>query len=350
VTGQPRKRKGFTLIEVMAVVALIGFVFFVALNFYTDLARASTRASDHTRDIRRASAILDRVARDIEGAMLLVRPPEMDPFAFPWIFLGETRLGGDASERLKFVTRNHNPMRTDAAETNLATVAYTVESRPDDSIALYRWTSPHLPESLDKSFPREDDEGSFLLAEGLQTFGFNFLGEDGELRREWDSSTLLESNSLPLAVEIQLTMMADETSDEEEPPIYQRRVLIPIRPLDLAALADPNDPIFGTGEGKDSEEGDDEDGKDGKGGKSGKGGKDSKGGRGSGGSGGDDDDGTGSQLTNADCFPTSVPDSASMWAKMCIGLAASAPNMAFTPADYRGMPEDCKPFVDPKCR
>jgi prepilin-type N-terminal cleavage/methylation domain-containing protein len=328
VNGQPRKRGGFTLIEVMAVVALIGFVFFVALNFYTDLARASNRAANNTRGVRRASAILDRVARDIEGTLLLVKPPEMDPLAFPWIFLGETRLGGDASERLKFVTRNHNPTRTDAAETNLATVAYMVEPQPDDSIALYRWTSPHLPESLDKTFPREGDDGSFLLAEGLQSFGFIFLSEDGERRSEWDSSTLLESSSLPLAVEIQLSLMDDRTSDEEEPPIYRRKVLIPVRPLDLVALADPNDPIFGTGEGEDSEDGD-------------------------GGNDGDDPDrkkDSAPTLTNADCFPTSIPDTASVWAKACIGMAASHPEVAFRPSDYKGMPEDCKPFVNSKCR
>jgi len=334
VNGQPRKRGGFTLIEVMAVVALIGFVFFVALNFYTDLSRASNRAANHTRGVRRASAILDRVARDLEGTLLLVKPPEMDPLAFPWIFLGETRLGGDASERLKFVTRNHNPTRTDAAETNLATVAYMVEPQPDDSIALYRWTSPHLPESLDKAFPREGDDGSFLLAEGLQSFGFIFLSEDGELRSEWDSSTVLESSSLPLAVEIQLSLMADRTSDEEEPPVYRRRVLIPVRPLDLAALADPNNPIFGTGEDEGSEE---EDGEDGTGGKRGKRGKRGK----SGGDGG---------LTNADCFPTSLPDTAPQIAKLCIGLAKSNPGMPFGPEDYQGMPEDCKPFVNSKCR
>jgi prepilin-type N-terminal cleavage/methylation domain-containing protein len=331
VNRQPRKRGGFTLLEVMAVVALIGVVFFVALNFYTDLARASARASNHTRDIRRATAILDRVARDIEGAFLLVKPPEMDPFAFPWIFLGETRLGGDASERLKFVTRNHDPTRTDAAETNLATVAYMVESHLDDSIALYRWTSPRLPESLDKSFPREGDDGSFLLAEGLYYFGFSFLGEDGEFRSEWDSSTVLESSSLPLAVEIQLSLMADRTSDEEEPPVYRRRVLIPVRPLDLAALADPDDPIFGSGEGEDSE---DEDGEGGKSGESGKGRE-----------GGDD-----TRFTNADCLPPSIPDSATQWAKACISLSNANPDTPFAKSDYQGMPEDCKPYVDPKCR
>ncbi|MFB3117543.1 MAG: type II secretion system protein J [Myxococcota bacterium] len=325
MNGQPHERGGFTLIEVMGVVALISIVFFVALNFYTDLARASTRASNHTRGVRRASAILDRVARDIEGTLLLVKPPEMDPFAFPWIFLGETRLGGDASERLKFITRNHDPTRTGSAETNLATVAYMVESGPDDSISLYRWTSSRLPESLDKSFPREDDDGSFLLAEGLHYFGFSFLGEDGELRSEWDSSTLLESSSLPLAVEIRLSLMDDWTSAGEEPPIYRRRVLIPVRPLDLAALADPNNPIFGNGEGEASEEGDDEGGSGGKGKESG-------------------------ELTNADCFPSSLPASASDAAKTWLGLAISAPNMAFTPNDYVVLPDEVKAFVKSKCR
>jgi hypothetical protein len=61
-------------------------------------------------------------------------------------------------------------------------------------------------------------------------------------------------------------------------------------------------------------------------------------------------DGNHQQLTNADCFPSSVPDSASDIAKICIALANAAPNMAFTPADYQAMPDDCKPFVNPICR
>lgn len=314
-----RDREGFTLIEVMAVVALIGFVFFVALNFYTQLARATTRASDHTRGIRRASGILDRVARDIEGAFLMVKPPEVDPFAFPWIFLGQTRLGGDASDRLKFITRNHDPTRTDSAETNLAVVAYIAESAEDDSISLYRWSSPRLPESLDKDFPREGDEGAFVLAEGLRYFGFTFLDEEGETRREWDSSTILESSALPLAVEIQLALMPDDEEAEEETPIYRRRVLIPVRPIDLAALLDPNNPLSGSDKDEESE---DEEKKD--------------------------DDGE--CVTNSCCFPPSVPDSASSNEKICVGLAKSKPDMPFGPLDYAGLPEECKQIVDPRCR
>jgi hypothetical protein len=57
-----------------------------------------------------------------------------------------------------------------------------------------------------------------------------------------------------------------------------------------------------------------------------------------------------SPLTNADCFPSTAPDSASTNAKICIGLANSAPNMVFTHADYHGLPEDCKALVNPICR
>ena len=57
-----------------------------------------------------------------------------------------------------------------------------------------------------------------------------------------------------------------------------------------------------------------------------------------------------SQLTNADCFPSSVPDSASRTARICIALANASPDMLFTPVDFQSLPEDCKPLVNPICR
>jgi hypothetical protein len=60
--------------------------------------------------------------------------------------------------------------------------------------------------------------------------------------------------------------------------------------------------------------------------------------------------GKGKQWTNADCYPNSVPDDAPNIAKLCAQLANSAPDMPFTPADYEGMPPECQPFVEQKCR
>ena len=57
-----------------------------------------------------------------------------------------------------------------------------------------------------------------------------------------------------------------------------------------------------------------------------------------------------SALTNAECFPESVPDSAPNNAKLCVGLAMSAPDMIFTKRDFEGMPDECKPIVMSHCR
>jgi hypothetical protein len=56
------------------------------------------------------------------------------------------------------------------------------------------------------------------------------------------------------------------------------------------------------------------------------------------------------KMTNADCFPRSVPDSAPNNAKLCASLMKSHPDMLFPKIDYERMPEECKPYVYPKCR
>jgi hypothetical protein len=246
----------------MAVCALITVVFVVALNFYTDLSRASARASNTTHDIRHAIAILDRVARDFEGATLLVKPPEMDPLEHPWLFVAESRNNSPGADHLKFVTRNHDPTRTETPATNLAVVAYVAKKNDRGQISLYRWSSPRLPESLEKDFPFVDDEGSYLVADDLSSFGVRLLGSGGGSGLEWDSTTTANSGDLPLAVEIQIAI-ADEDASEEDLSLepspensYQRKVWIPVRPMEIAALTDPEAPING-GSGK---EGQDDDG------------------------------------------------------------------------------------------
>jgi hypothetical protein len=72
----------------------------------------------------------------------------------------------------------------------------------------------------------------------------------------WDSSQLIESSELPIAVEIEVAMATDDGS---EPVPYRRRVLLPVRPLDLVALLDPQ----ADDEANDEAAGEDEDGADG---------------------------------------------------------------------------------------
>jgi type II secretory pathway component PulJ len=228
------------LIEVLAVVSLVSLVLLVTIDFYLDLSRSTREAAERTRATRRAVAILDRVARDLERAYLLKKPPETDPLEWPWIFLAE---GGDSTvgaERVKLVSRGHRPASVAAVESDVEVVAWVVEETETGERALFRWSSPRLPEGLDRSFPRGEDEGVLLVADGLASFGIRMLSEEGEWKGSWDSSTLTESSQLPTAVDVTLEFAdGGDGAEDAEGRRYERQVLLPLRPLDFETLMAP---------------------------------------------------------------------------------------------------------------
>jgi type II secretory pathway component PulJ len=255
---------GFTLFEVLGVVFVTALVLGFATDYYIDLSRASNRASENTRDIRHATAILDRMARDFESTLLLLKPDGSDPNDHPWLFFAESRHSESGADRVKFITTNFQPRRSEEHESNLSMVAYTLsQDEEEGGYRLFRWSTPQLPESLDRSFPLEDDEGNVLFAEGLADFGLRFYGEDGDEGDSWDSTTIAESGSLPASVEITVAMLDpdDPDADPEAAVPYSRRVRLPVRPLNIALLIDPDLATAEDGAEDGEEDGeDDEDG------------------------------------------------------------------------------------------
>lgn len=226
-----RAAGGFTLLEMLAVMFLMSLLVVVAIDFYLDLSRASNAAAEQTRNARRAVVLLDRVARDLEGAVLLVKPPDLDPLAHPWIFLAESEDPDAGADRIKFVRRGRPPASTDAAQSDLEMVAWIAEPGPAGDVELRRARWPQLPEGLDRSFPTAEQSDRF--AGGLASFGVKLQDEAGGWTGRWDSSTLAGSSELPIAAEIEVSFLTGVEGEVDGP--YLRRVLLPLRPLDLAA-------------------------------------------------------------------------------------------------------------------
>jgi hypothetical protein len=247
---------GFTLLEVLAVLFLTSLVIGVALDFYVDLSNQSAHASETTREVRRATGLLDRLARELERTLLVEKPPETDPLAHPWVFVAESRLASTGADRVKFVARRP-AQHSQPQSSELAMVVFMLrESEDGEGYELLRWSSPGLPESLDREFPLPDDPDALVLARDLKHFALRFLDENGEWLSEWDSSQLLDSSTLPLAVEIELAMepRGELLPQEAEQLLYRRRVMLPVRPLDLVALFDPEAGADGAGEQGDCDE------------------------------------------------------------------------------------------------
>ncbi len=242
-----RSERGFTLIEVMGVILVLTILLTVAVNFYINLSRQAEHASENTREIRRASTLLDRVAHDLEQSLLVTTPEGQDPLANPWIFLAEPRLGGAGSDHLKFVKRDL-PRSSDGPASDIAVVAYTLERNEDGhAYALHRWSRPDLPESLDREFPPDGDPDSLLVADDVAYFSTRFLDDKGQWLDRWDSSQLVESSQLPVAVEIEVALASPQVGNEpdpgfeEEPVHYFRQVQLPVRPIDLEVLLHPEE-------------------------------------------------------------------------------------------------------------
>jgi type II secretory pathway component PulJ len=239
-------RAGFSLIEMMAVVLFTGIVLVAAVDFYLDLAAASRGATDLSRTARRGVALLDKLARDLETAYLVKKPEERDPFEHPWVFVAESRSSDHGSDHLRFSRRGRIPRLDDAQESDLEVVAYSLvaSEERDGAFDLVRWSSPRLPDGLDRTYPTPDDEGAFVLARDVGAFGVRFLDEEGAWHDAWDSSQLVESSELPSAAEITVAVLPEgldpEFSDDFAPPapseVLSRVVVIPMRPVDLEEL------------------------------------------------------------------------------------------------------------------
>jgi type II secretory pathway component PulJ len=227
-----RRGAAFTLLEMLIVMTFTAMLLAAAVNSYLQLSNASRGAADSTRVERRATTLLDRVARDLEGAVLLVRPDDVDPLAHPWLFLAESRRGTEGADRLKFDTRSHVPRATARHESDLAVVSYFLEPGDEHGDLLYRALRAGLPEQLDRRFPAPGDEGVELFADDVFEFGVRLLDDAGQWTGAWDSSTLERSSQLPLAAEIRISLLTGEDGEVSSPRL--RRVFLPVRPFDLA--------------------------------------------------------------------------------------------------------------------
>ena len=243
-------RAAFTLIEVLAAVFLTAVVMSVAVAFSVNLNDASDAAAAKARQGRHALAILDRVARDLEGAYLISKPAELDPLLHAWIFVAESREGDEASDRLQFVTRSYRPPNPLDHGSDLAVVTYLLHPAEETpGFDLLRSVSPGLSADPAGEFPLASDERFMVVAEGIDHFGIRFMSADFEWFDAWDSTQLAQSSGLPRAATIEIAFLPEQppgadpsedfgriNAEEGDTPLFVRQVRVPMEAIDLNAI------------------------------------------------------------------------------------------------------------------
>jgi type II secretion system protein J len=228
----------FTLMEVMAAIFLTAVIVAFAVGFFINLSDSSTRATRIVEKDLRAATALNRVARDLSNAAMMVRGAEESPLSDPWFFVAENHRAFAGSDRIKFIMRGQRANTSAYHRSDLMQVAYQTRSEADGSLSLYRWTSPSLAGGYDTDYPLFDDERNFVLVEGLNSFTLRFLDQAGAWLDEWDSTRVEHPSDLPHAVEIELSIWSPEVERDgglhpQDEAMYTRQIILRQRPVNL---------------------------------------------------------------------------------------------------------------------
>jgi hypothetical protein len=264
VSRTQRRDLGFTLFEVLGVVLVTAVLLGATISFYVNLSRQASRATENTREVRRAAAIVDRIATDLEHTLLVQKPAEEDALSSPWLFVASGRYSEPGplrgSDQIKFI-RREVPRASAGPAADVAMVAYTLSRGEEGShYALRRWSISELPQSLEAEFPRDDDPRSRIFADDITFFSLRFLDEAGQWHESWDSTQIAEASQLPAAVEINVAIAPREPTDADpddavEPVPYARLVELPLRPIDLEELLNPKEEGTDVAQNDEDEEG-----------------------------------------------------------------------------------------------
>ncbi|MEX2205074.1 MAG: prepilin-type N-terminal cleavage/methylation domain-containing protein [Myxococcota bacterium] len=228
-----RAAHGFTLLEVLVAIFIMSLVITFAFQAYRGIAEAFTRVSEVTSRDRAARVLLDRIERELTGAVMVQREEGADPLTHPYLFFAEPRTYDDSNGfELRFITQT--PLRSPfAPPVALALVTYgVVQSQNGTGLALLRQEEP-VPAFLAKQVEWTNAQ---TLAENVAIFELGFAGEGVQPTGGWDSTGVAQLDALPETVDVSISLW--ETSPEGHPwpgKQFVRRVQIPVRPFRLVA-------------------------------------------------------------------------------------------------------------------
>ncbi|MCR9096777.1 MAG: type II secretion system GspH family protein [bacterium] len=249
-----RPAAGFTLIEVMGAFLVTIVVMLFVIGTFRESGRQQEVALEKMRVETTASAALDLLAQDLEGALYLTRAESRDARDHPWLFLAED-VGELGARTLRFQTQNVARGNLGEHASTWVDVVYFLteeEADPDSpdvasgpSYTLWRWRSLRPPTDAARRLPNADDARSARVAQGLADFGATFADLEGNALDDWDSSLGTGEAPLPVATEIRLSLYEqarhgqDDGSGANLVPgrVRARSVALPMnQPIDIAAL------------------------------------------------------------------------------------------------------------------
>lgn len=205
--------RGFTLIEVLVAIAILAVISILVWQASGSTLTSKERFEKEDEEFQAATLALDRMARDLEGAVLFANPEFLGrsssgELRTKTVFIGKDE--GDQDQVVLF-TLTHIRYLKDAKESDQAEVSYFLEMDPEHP-GLFR-----LKKRESSPPDAEPEEGGevITLLESVKELNFRYFDAPrGEFYSSWDSTKMDQLNRLPRAVEI-LLVVQDPVNEEK---------------------------------------------------------------------------------------------------------------------------------------
>lgn len=200
-------RAGFTLMELMVALAVLAMISVFTFQTLGGTLNARDHLSFDDELEKSARTTLGRIRREVSLAFLT--PSLTAVNSYRTVFVGKD---DGETDQLWFATRSHRRTLADSRESDQTEITLWCDDDPEHRsryVLLHREAQriDHLP----------DKDGAIMpLARNVSRFDLRYLDHlNGEWQDEWDTQGGETPNRLPRAVQVILTLLAEDPVDED---------------------------------------------------------------------------------------------------------------------------------------
>ena len=197
---------GFTLLEVLVSMAILVIIMAALYSAYTTNVEAIQIARQNGEVHQTARIVLDRIAKDLQSALIQVSVPSEK------VKLGliaeDREIDGKRADHIDFTTVTHLPLTEKGPASDLCEVGYFVDEDSEGQVlVLFRRDDP----SVDEDFT----QGGTLQEIARDVVEFNLAYQDsmGEVSDRWNTLEGSSGSRLPVLIRVRL-VLRDELKRE----------------------------------------------------------------------------------------------------------------------------------------